>query len=298
LQQVGVCQIRNVIDSPTGLPSLVFNHITFQEYFTARYIYHHQKTPQIVPIYLGDRRWHQVFLILAGMMLGDSESLLLAIEAQAVNYINTSKLRDILDWVDQISTHSSNSLKGVTKRIATLFIARPRFMAQLSPALILTRMLGMANELHKSLETAITFDQIFAADLSLSLAHALDFDSVTELNLAAQLGQYLEQALSPLDFDRQYIDFAVLNSNLKNLASQLPSYDQSYEVHVTFREQISRTWLKSLHLSVELNQISSQEVESLENYLYANLLMVQCKDMAIAVSAKTWQEIESRMLRV
>ena len=119
LQQVGVCQIRNVLDSPIGVSSLVFSHITFQEYFTARYVYYHQKTAQIVPIYLSDRRWQQVFLILAGMMLGNPETLLLAIEAQAANYINTAKLRDILDWVDQVSTHTSNNFKSGTKRIAT-----------------------------------------------------------------------------------------------------------------------------------------------------------------------------------
>ena len=264
----------------------------------ARYIYHHQKIGQIVPIYLSDRRWQQVFLLLAGMMLGNTEALLLAIEAQASNYINTGKLRDILDWVDQVSIHASSTLKGVTKRIATLFIARPRFTAELAPALVLTRMLSVANELHKSLEPVMEFDQIFAADLSLSLAHALDLDSMTELNLANQLCQYLEQALSPISFDHQYINFAALSNNLKTLASQLPSYDQPYEVREVFRYQISKIWLKSLHLPAELNQISYQEVESLENYLYANLLMVQCKAMAIAISIKTWQEIESRMLRL
>jgi|GEM_PF-901563 len=298
LQQVGVCQIRNVLDSPIGVSSLVFSHITFQEYFTARYVYYHQKTAQIVPIYLSDRRWQQVFLILAGMMLGNPETLLLAIEAQAANYISTAKLRDILDWVDQVSTHTSNNFKSVTKRIATLFIARPRFTTQLASALILTRMLSVANELHKSLETNISFEQIFAADLSLSLAQALDFDSKTELNLATQLCQHLEQALSPLCFDRQYIDFVSLSNNLKFLEFQIPSHDQPYEVHEAFRNEISKIWLKSLHLPVELNQISYQEVESLESYLYANLLMVQCKDMAIAVSTKTWQEIESRMVSI
>ena len=155
----------------------------------------------------------------------------------------------------------------------------------------------MANELHKTLETNISFEQIFAADLSLSLAQALDFDSKTELNLATQLCQHLEQALSPLCFDRQYIDFVSLSNNLKFLEFQVPSHDQPYEVHEAFRNEISKIWLKSLHLPVELNQISYQEVESLESYLYANLLMVQCKDMAIAVSTKTWQEIESRMLQ-
>jgi len=84
---------------------------------------------------------------------------------------------------------------------------------------------------------------------------------------------------------------------LEALNDQLPSYDQPFEVREEFRNKISRTWLQTLYLPAELNQISQQEIESLENYLYANLLIIQCRKMAIAFPPKIWEEIESRMLR-
>ncbi len=294
LRQIGICKINTSRNST----SFLFSHITFQEYFAARYIYNHHKIKLIVPQYLSDRRWQNIFLLLAGMAVGDSEELLLAIELQTSNYINTNKLRDILDWIELINLNSKGELKSVAKRIAAIFLARPRFLPELAPALILTRILGLAQDLYKTFDLSLNFDKIFAADLSLSLAHALDFDSATELNLAIQLCSELEQSLAKIDFDKKNINFMALSTRLESLASQSPSYDQSFEVRETFRNQISRTWLQTLYLPMELNQISHQEVEALENYLYANLLMVQCKNRAIAVSRKTWEQIESRMLRI
>jgi len=294
LQQMGICRLTNLDTSV----SLVFSHITFQEYFVARYIYNHGKVRQLVPNHLSDRRWQEVFLLLAGMMVGNTEELLLCIETQAFDYINTNRLRDILDWLEQITINSTGNLKNVAKRIASLFLARPRFLSELATALVLTRMLGIARDLYETFDLSINFSKIFESDLSMSLAHALDFDSETELNLTLQLCSNIEQSLAPINFDSRYINFMAVNTRLESLHTQVPSYDQAFEVREEFRQKISRIWLKTLYLPSDLNQISHQEVESLENYLYANLLMVKCKKTAIAVSLKTWEEIESRMLRI
>lgn len=294
LQQLGICKIIAVGSSS----HLVFSHITFQEYFVARYIYNHNKVKQLVPNHLSDRRWQNVFLFLAGMMVGNTEELLVCIESQAFDYINTSGLRDILDWLEQITLNSKGSMKSVAKRIASLFLARPRFLTELAPALLLTRMLGLARDLYEAFDLSLDFEKVFASDLSMSLAHALDFDSTTELNLTIQLVNSLEEAFAKVDFDKRYINFPALNTKLEALHAQTPSYDQPFEVREAFRNKISRTWLQTLYLPAELNQISQKEVELLKNYLYANLLMVQCKKTAIAVPLKTWEEIESRMLRI
>jgi len=78
----------------------------------------------------------------------------------------------------------------------------------------------------------------------------------------------------------------------------LPSFDQPFEIREQFRQAISSTWFQTLYLPKELNMISADEIEALEDYLYANLLMVHCKNMAISVSSRTWGEIESRILRI
>jgi hypothetical protein len=54
----------------------------------------------------------------------------------------------------------------------------------------------------------------------------------------------------------------------------------------------------SLHLARELVNLSRKKQRHLSNYLYANRLSCRCKEAAVWVSAKTWENIESRMLMV
>lgn len=205
-------------------------------------------------------------------------------------------MRYILEWVDQISLKSSGEIKPIAKRIALFFLARPRFLSELAPELILIRMLHLAHELYEFFDLSLDFEKVFEADLSMSIAHALDLDSETQLNLTVQLCNNLEQSLSKLGIDAKYINFTILKTRLDSLQSQIPSYDQPFEVREEFRYRIIKVWSQTLHLPAELNQISQQEVDSLKNYFYANLLMVQCQKMAVTVSPKTWKEIESQML--
>jgi predicted NACHT family NTPase len=294
LQQVGICKVIKINNNN----SFAFCHITFQEYFTARYLYQHNKVKLLVAYHLSDRRWQQVFLLLSGMMIGNIEELLLSMESQASRFIKSNRLRDILEWLEQMTSSSKSNLKNVSKRIAALFIARPRFLSDLASSLLLSRMLGLARDLYIDFDTGINFDKVFASDLSLSLASALDFDSQTELSLTIQLCNNLEQSMKAINFNAKDVSFKALQTRLEALNSNLPSFDQPFEVREQFRQAISSTWFQTLYLPKELNMISANEVEALEDYLYANLLMVHCKKMALSVSSKTWEEIESRILRI
>jgi hypothetical protein len=294
LQQVGICKVIK-----SKMPaSLTFCHTTFREYLVACYIYNRNRAKLLVSYHLSDRRWQQVFLLLSGMMVGNAEELLLSIESQALTFISTSGLRDIVEWLDQITSNSQGNLRNVVRRIAALFLIRPRFLSELSLSLLLSRMLGLARDLYREFDQSINFDRVFASDLSLSLAHALDFDSQTEISLTIQLCQNLDEAMQMVKFDSQDISFKLLHSKLDALSGRVPSFEQPYEVREKFRQAINSTWLQTLHLPKELNRISAEEVEALENYLYANLLMINCKKMAIAVSTRTWEEIEARILRL
>jgi hypothetical protein len=44
--------------------------------------------------------------------------------------------------------------------------------------------------------------------------------------------------------------------------------------------------------------LSKEEIRALDNFLYANYLIIQCKEAAVRVSPKTWEAIEGRMLLV
>lgn len=93
------------------------------------------------------------------------------------------------------------------------------------------------------------------------------------------------------------VNFTLLIARLEALKVKAPSINQSYKAHQGFNYRVSQTWLNALNLNPELVSLSTEELQSLENYLYANLLIVKCKQAAVRVSPKTWEKIEGEMLR-
>ncbi|MEH2445309.1 MAG: NACHT domain-containing protein [Nostoc sp.] len=69
-----------------------FSHLTLQEYLTAQYIDDHRQVEKLVTEHLTEQRWKEVFLLVAGLMRGGAENLLLPMEKEAQKYINTPKL--------------------------------------------------------------------------------------------------------------------------------------------------------------------------------------------------------------
>ncbi len=54
--------------------------------------------------------------------------------------------------------------------------------------------------------------------------------------------------------------------------------------------------LEGFHLTTEMIDLSEKEIQSLNNYFYANKLMLDCFEAAVRVSPETWNAIEERML--
>jgi predicted NACHT family NTPase len=93
-----------------------FSHLTLQEYLTAQYIDDHRQIEQLVSEHLTDQRWREVFLLVAGLMRGGADKLLLLMEKEAQKYITTPKLKALLRWAQQATAGSESNLKPVAKR--------------------------------------------------------------------------------------------------------------------------------------------------------------------------------------
>ena len=94
------------------------------------------------------------------------------------------------------------------------------------------------------------------------------------------------------------MNWTELIAQLKELQKQLPDADQPEQIRLAFLDRFLDTWCHALHLNPEIVKLSKQEAKALRDYLSANYLMLQCKEAAVRISAKTWEEIESRMLVV
>ncbi|KAM3094074.1 NACHT domain-containing protein [Phormidesmis sp. 146-35] len=256
-----------------------FSHLTLQEYLTAQHIDDQRQIEKLVTEHLTESRWKEVFILVAGLMRGGADELLLLMEKEAQTYLNTTKLKALITWSDQSTAGSAENSKPSAKRVAALFLA-----LNLAP--------DHASDRDRSLAFARTLVR------TLNIVRALDN---RELDLAFDLEPDLNLDLA-LDFEKTKIfnsvNFVVLVARLKTLKTQTPKDNQPVEVRRAFHNKVLQTWYNALNLNSELVDLPEAENDALENYVYANWLMVQCRQAAVRVSPKTWAEIESRMVTV
>jgi hypothetical protein len=267
-----------------------FSHLTLQEYLTAQYIDDQRITDKLVTHHLKDERWREVFLLVAGLMRGGADELLLAMETEAKSYINTPKLRSLLQWAHLITDASEGALSPSTKRTTAIFIA-----------LISDRALDLARVLHPSLARTLDLARTLSRARVPEFAHTLPQTSARAATPTRAFARAMTQALAEeLEKLKIFCDvnFNVLMARLEAVKTKMPDVRQPAEVHQAFQSQISHTWLNALRLNPALVSLSESELQSLEHYLYAHCLMVKCKQSAVRVSPKTWEAIESRMLLV
>jgi predicted NACHT family NTPase len=261
-----------------------FSHLTLQEYLTAQYIDDHRQIETLVTEHLTDRRWQEVFLLVAGLMRGGADDLLLLMEKEAQKYINTPKLQALLRWAEQVTAGSESNLKPVAKRAIALALSNANTIA-----------------LSNAYAYAYTNEKVIADALANVIAYANTLaiiNTVTDAKTIADAITYTRELEELKVF--KGINFTVLIARLEALKAKLPDHKQPEEVRRAFAEQFLQTLLKAFRLSPELVNLSEEEVQvqAWKNYFYANDLMMWCKEAAVRVSPKTWEAIEERMLLV
>ena len=92
--------------------------------------------------------------------------------------------------------------------------------------------------------------------------------------------------------------FTALIARLKALQASKQADDQPIAVRQAFAERLLQTWCTALQLNPDWVNLSEAEANALNNYLYANQLIVRCKEAAVRVSPQVWAGIEERMLTV
>ncbi|MCE2699690.1 MAG: histidine kinase, partial [Anabaena sp. 49633_E8] len=146
----------------------------------------------------------------------------------------------------------------------------------------------------------------YANTLALALANALDNDEIIDYanfltfslaNANAKIIDYIS-SIEKLQIFNQKLNFTVLLTQLEALKAKIPDDKQPKEIHQAFAKTLRETLLNGLNLTPEMINLSKEEIKALDNYLYVNYLIIQCKEAAVRVSPATWEGIEARMLLV
>ncbi|MEW6498694.1 MAG: NACHT domain-containing protein, partial [Cyanobacteriota bacterium] len=269
-----------------------FSHRTFQEYLTAQHIYHHRQIEQLVANHLTNQhiyhysqieqlvtanltneRWEEVFLLVAGLMGGGADELLLLMEKETQQYINTPKLQTLLTWADWVTARSEGDCKPAVKRATVIFIAR-RFNYYLDCDIALAIARALDSTLDHSFERDINHD--FALLNNPKRDPNLDFELVKALDSDYALTRVFNLALGGVcckpEIDSQdrsgYILISAFNSAIQSEFALIHELeDIKIFQYVNFKALITR--LKELQtkftkpnkiLEVEGYQIVEMEV--------------------------------------
>ncbi|QEI44018.1 hypothetical protein BMF77_04646 [Dolichospermum sp. UHCC 0315A] len=256
-----------------------FSHLTLQEYLTAQYIDDHGLVEKLVTEHLIDKRWKEVFLLVAGVMRGGADDLLLLMEKEVQKYINTPKLQALLNWAEEITVGSQGDYKPVGKRAVAIANANAN---------------ANANALANALANA------YAAYAANALANAKVYalaNALANAKVYAYAIDYIS-SIEKLQIFNQKLNFTVLLTQLEALKAKIPDDKQPEEVRQAFAKTLRETLLNGFNLTPEMVDLSGEETKALDNYLYANFLIIQCKEAAVRVSPTTWEAIETRMFLV
>ena len=124
-------------------------------------------------------------------------------------------------------------------------------------------------------------------------ANALAYANVIEYLIACA------KELAELPEVYRGVDFNLLITRLESLQPSISDAEQPEEAHQKFARDLIDLWLNTFNLTSELISLTESELAEIDRqYFYVNWLILQCKQSAVMVSPKTWQEIEERMLRV
>ncbi|MEC4881771.1 MAG: hypothetical protein SAL70_10565 [Scytonema sp. PMC 1070.18] len=226
-------------------------------------------------------------------MRGGADELLLLIEKATQKYISTPKLQALLTWVNQVTTGSVGDIKPVAKRATAIFLFLTLDLASslaLDPdqALVLALDIALAHD-------CVLDARAFALVHAFVLASAFSFD-LTHYFLSHTQAFDLTHGFEKIKVFNKSVNFNVLIARLEVLKAQLSASQQPLDRAV--RKRVVQIWFNTLRLNSDLIYLSEEEIEALKNYLYANSLIVQCKQAAVRISPTTWEAIEKRMLLV
>lgn len=278
-----------------------FSHLTLQEYLTAQHIDDKRLIEELVTAHLTDKRWKEVFLLVAGVMRGGADDLLLLMEKEAQKYINTPKLQALLKWAEDVTVGSDGNYKPVGKRAVAIANANAIAYAYayaitytisntifdfFSNANAIAITYAISNAIANANATAYLYTNAIAYAIANIYAYTI---AIANTKAIFYIGAVEKLKIFNLNL-------TALTNQLEALNTKIPDNKQPREVRENFAKNLTQTLLDGFNLTSNMVNLSKEEIKSLDNYLYANYLIIQCKDAAVRVSRETWKAIEDRML--
>jgi predicted NACHT family NTPase len=276
-----------------------FSHLTFQEYFTAKWFCDRADWEGLVSHIL-DKRWREVFLLTVEIT-ESADDLVRLMKKQIDEMVNTEKLQDCLKWLEKKAYSVSQKVPSKRAAIRAYYF-----------------FLSIAFDRAMTLESAVSFNLVFDDTLSQALvqhsAPELEIDRALELSL----DRALDIASNPdfeitlkfantrsLDLHFTHVLDSEATSDLKaalqKLKDELPILKDTESFKLWWTKN-SLSWIQKLREIMKNRNIGSdwqlnrQDKKLLEQYSDANKLLVDCLNIDSKEISQVRKEIEERLL--
>ncbi len=273
-----------------------FSHLTLQEYLTAFHIKEEGLETELIAHHLTDKRWREVFLLMAGLMGNKAIDLLVAMEAASRTYVaERSKIIALIQWSGASIVGGTSPLKLLNQRASAMAIASASASA-IDSALALA--LASASVSASASANAIANARVIVRASARARARArdLDLDSVIVSIIGIAMGIAIDIDIASFAQIFSSSRFTALPNQLAHMAETVPNDSASSEAWQTWADELEALWLDALGLTREALMFDREEAEALQNYLYATELLLRCKDAAIRIPKQAWAELEDRLL--
>lgn len=199
-----------------------FAHLTFQEYFVARYIVDNAKTAlQDLVHHINESQWREIFLITVSLM--DEADFFFDLFITKLNLVilNEPNIISLLDWVKKrMVDHGGMVIDALLQHIFYVFLAvvsslNHTLVRDFTDALIYAR--DLSSTLNPSSDLSITLDRVRDFDQALDLVQTHARTLLTALNRT-----HLHD-LSIALLSAGFSDFSIIIEFIQNIIAELDS---------------------------------------------------------------------------
>lgn len=242
-----------------------FSHLTFQEYFTAKYVVANSSKSALIRLikaHCGDKRWREVFLLTTSLLLDASEFITLFRTVVDEDLGRDQVLSGLVSWADKKSSSTKTNDWLVRKSYLVL-----GFMISSDPAI--------APKLNYDPEIGI--DPDLDLDITLvrvcTLAHLHAYSHASEDSFA--------RALSAVYIDALSYAHKLRLTPLCNALSKIQVLNKAASMNesLQYKQLFLKTIISFRNIGHQLNLLSHQ-IERLLNYFTAVDLLRDCLELA------------------
>ncbi|NMG06044.1 NACHT domain-containing protein [Brasilonema sp. UFV-L1] len=296
-------EILRVIEANNGLllqqakGIYSFSHLTFQEYFATEYIVENRK-PDFLKTFveenLIEHQWREVFILTTERLGNADEFLKLMFRCTNDIVKHRQVLQDMLSWLDEITTAAnvrSSAWRALYLALdldVELYISHDTKINRIPFQKLAIKMRQFNIEHHRITPTQprATLILTLSAIHALAVDHASQHSSTEHINLS-HTSEFTRQRLkvdeqSDINDKLNVAINIATEINMTDLANELTSLQNSQPCHDTsgkqceeWAEELRQVMLKYLQIGDRV-KLSNADVNRLENYLYANLLLLAC----------------------